>query len=107
MIDEIVSPTNPTSKVVHGPALAQEGSKAQSTQITVQIVPAANDEEFEVELQGRIMPQGGAPPPFQRLGDDPFDHRSKSHFCIFPISMHCQYRFEHISGAAVRVLLSG
>ena len=103
IIEETISAAKLISQSISGAALAQSGSKAGATQITVQVIPQVANSDFEAELQAAVNGTSGQV--FTRIGT--WTQDDDTLLSIFPISLNCSYRFVHISGASCRVLLVG
>ena len=101
-IDQVIGVGGDESKQISGAEIAQIGSRAQNTEVTLQIVPQAAG-DFEVHIEGAINTMNGAS--FDSFGS--YDQDSDTLFSIVPISLGCLYRFKHISGVSCRVLLTG
>lgn len=103
MIDEIISTSSPTSAEVNGAELARSGGRAQTTQISVQVIPVTEGGRFEVHLEGSINTLSGKV--WSRIGQ--FDSGDEVLLSVFPISQNVNYRLRHVSGVDCRVLLTG
>lgn len=102
-IDQMISAANPNSESVLGADIAHADSRAQSTLISTQVVPSAADQAFIVELHMAINSVHG--PVWTKIAE--WNEKSKTLGAVFFISLGTHYRFEHVSGIACRVLLTG
>ena len=103
MIDSVINTTNTTSSEESGTSLSEVGSQAQTTMISAQVVPSSNA-AFEVVLEGALLPESGSHT-FTAIGS--FKNTDDTYLSTFPISIHCRYRFRHMSGIECRVLMRG
>lgn len=101
-IDDSLTEGN-TTEYLSGQELAQAGTKARSTFISAQVIPSADEEDFEVHIEGAVNSPRG--PVFTMIGK--IDQDSDTKLCAYPISINCLYRFRHVSGVSCRVLMSG
>ena len=102
-IDQTISAANPNSESVLGADIAHADSRAQSTLISTQVIPTAEDQDFGVELHMAINSVQGLS--WTKIAE--WDQASKTLGAVFFISLGTHYRFEHVSGIACRVLLTG
>lgn len=103
MIDSVINTTDTLSSEESGTSLSEVGSKAQTTMISAQVIPTSSA-AFEVELEAALMPESGSHE-FTPIGS--FTNTDDTYLSTFPISIHCRYRFRHVSGIECRVLMRG
>ena len=103
VINEVISTTNTLSKSVSGGELTRTTSKAQNTQVTLQIIPLDDMAAFDVDVEAMV--NTSSDPEWRAIGK--YTRSDETLVSIIPISLGVRYRFRHVSGADCRVLLTG
>ena len=101
-LDATISAASPLTEYISGTDLSNAGSRQYDRRVTAQFVPSAVG-DWNVELEAKV--NAIKAPAFASIGS--FDQDDEALVVNFPISEGALYRFKHVSGLAVRVLLTG
>ena len=93
MIDQVIDSGAPISAEINGAQLSRSGSRAQTTQISVQVIPEGSG-SFEVHLEGSVNTRSGRA--FSKIGE--WTQSDDVLLSVFPVSQGCNYRLRHVFG---------
>ena len=102
LIEQVLSTAEPLSEYVNGQSLVPFSESGERKTAALQVIPVS-DGSFEVHIEGAINVGGN--PVFTKIGT--YTQDSDSLMSIFEVAKSGVYRFRHISGVDVNVLMEG
>ena len=96
------SPNSKYTKNISGVELSRPGSRAQTTRITVQIIPDDPKGDYEVHLLCGVNTISSA-----QMDKFATFTQDDAKVGFFGVSQGCLYQAEHISGVGCRILMTG
>ena len=102
MFEYTLNTANPETYEISGAELTKAGQRAQSTLISVQIIPSG-DGDFEIQIHGGVNSVKGIK--FSRFGT--FTQADDTLLTPIHVSLGCKYKLVHISGIECIVRLTG